>query len=246
MNKIKPINISASFLSKVLKSGYDLAVAEKLGMIAYDTSSMQAGRAIHSMISESFGGKADKVVICPFDNYRTKASQEWRDSQDKNTIILKQSEADLYAELVDRIHKHPVISKLLDGEIKSERVVEKEINGLNVKGIIDLSIQNEAKTLIDWKFVSSQVFDDFGRKALWNNYDLQAAVYDFLEDATHIYFVTIESEAPHRIKAWYCDPSMLESGADKFNKALQIIKKEDWREPTFDIEEVDNIMAWGY
>lgn len=243
---MKPINLSPSFLSKVLKSGYDLAVAEKLKLIEKDTKAMSAGRALHSMISESFGGKADKVVICPFDNYKTKASQEWRDSQDKNTIILKQSEADLYSELVDRIHKHPVISKLLDGEIKSERVVEKEVNGLNVKGIIDLSIQNEAKTLIDWKFVSSQVFDDFGRKALWNNYDLQAAVYDFLEDATHIYFVTIESEAPYRIKAWYCDQSMLESGADKFNKALQIIKKEDWRSPSFDLQEVDNIVAWGY
>lgn len=243
---MKPINLSPSFLSKVLKSGYDLAVAEKLKLIEKDTKAMSAGRALHSMISESFGGKADKVVVCPFDNYRTKASQEWRDSQDKNTIILKQSEADLYAELVDRIHKHPVISKLLDGEIKSERIVEKEVNGLNVKGIIDLSIQNEAKTLIDWKFVSSQVFDDFGRKALWNNYDLQAAVYDFLEDATHIYFVTIESEAPYRIKAWYCDPSMLESGADKFDKSLKILKEAGWRNVTFDITEVENIMAWGY
>lgn len=243
---MKPINLSPSFLSKVLQKGYDYAIAEKLGLIEKDTKAMSAGRALHSMISESFGGKADKVVVCPFDNYRTKASQEWRDSQDKNTIILKQSEADLYAELVERIHKHPVISKLLDGEIKSERIVEKEVNGLNVKGIIDLSIQNEAKILIDWKFVSSQVFDDFGRKALWNNYDLQAAVYDFLEDATHIYFVTIESEAPYRIKAWYCDPSMLESGADKFDKSLKILKEAGWRNVTFDITEVENIMAWGY
>lgn len=248
MNKIDPINISPSFLSKILSKGYDYAVAEKLGMIKKDTASMNAGKALHSFISGAFGGKQDEIAISPYENYRTKEAREWRDNTPDNVIIVSQTEADLYQKLAERVKFHPEVMMILDDvNIETEKTVERNVNGFNVKGVLDIvATKDQVVDVIDWKFVGPQVFDDFARKSLWQNYDLQASTYDFLTNATHIYFVTIENESPYRIKVWHCSPDMLESGADKFDRALKIIKEQDWREPTFDIMGVEDIKAWGY
>jgi len=248
MNKINPINLSPSFLSRLLLKGYDYATAEKLGLIKKETSTMNAGKVMHSYLSGAYGGKQDKIAISPYDDFRTKEARDWRDNQPDNVLIIKQKEADLYAELTERVRNHPEVKKILDGAtIEAERMVERKVKEYNVKGILDIvATKKDVVDVIDWKFVGTQVFDDFAKKALWQHYDLQASVYDFLKNATHIYFVTIENEAPYRIKVWHCSPDMLESGAIKFDKALTIIKEQNWRQPTFDITGVEDIKAWGY
>lgn len=248
MSKIDPINLSPSFLSRLLSKGYDYAVAEKLGLISKDTASMSAGRALHSFLSAAYGGKQDEIAISPYDSFRTKEARDWRDSQPDNVTIIKQEEAELYAELVKRVQNHPALKEILDGyKLEAEKTVTKEVNGMTVKGVLDLVGKSEHSTIvIDWKFVGSQVFDDFARKSLWSHYDLQGSVYDFLTDATNIYFCVIENEAPHRIQIFHCDLSYLESGGDKFDKALKIIKAEDWRQPSFDIAEVGELISWNH
>lgn len=244
--QIQPLNLSHSFLSKVISKGYDYAVGEKLGLISKDTANMSAGRIVHAIIAHKFGHEAPKIAISPFKDFRTNASKEWRDSQPDDTAILKEHEYKAYEEIAERVVNHPVTKKLTaEGEITAEIKSEKAINGFNVKGIIDLRVKSEATTVIDWKFLSTTSFDKFTKQALWDNYDLQAAVYDFLEDATHVYFGVIESEAPFRIKYFFVTPSFLESGADKFNRAFQILKKENWRQPTFDIQEVTELVDWN-
>lgn len=244
---MKQINLSPSFLSRVISKGYDYAVAEKLGLIKKDTTSMSAGRIVHAIIAHKLGhADAPKIAINPFDSFRTNAAKEWRDSQPDDVAILKEAEVKLYQEIADRAIAHPKTQELFkDAKVIPEQIVEKEVHGFNVKGIIDVEIQGESTTVIDWKFLSSTSFDKFTKQALWDNYDLQAAIYDFLVEASHVYFAVVESEFPHRIKYFYATPSFLESGAEKFNRALQIITKENWREPTFDIEEVTELIDWN-
>lgn len=248
MSKIEPINLSPSFLSRLLLKGYDYATAEKLGLIQKETATMNAGKVMHSFLSGAFGGKQDDIAISPYDDFRTKEAREWRDAVPDNILIIKQKEADLYAELTERVKNHPEIKKILDGaKVEAEKTVERKVKDYNVKGVLDIVVtKTDIIDVIDWKFVGTQVFDDFAKKALYMHYDLQASVYDFLTNATHIYFVTIENEAPYRIKVWHCSPDMLEGGAIKFDKALQVIKKQAWRKPTFDITGVEDIKAWGY
>lgn len=243
---MKKINLSPSFLTKVYEKGYDYAVGEKLGLFPKkDTSSMSDGRLMHALISERLGGEKAKIAISTYDSFRTKEAKEWRDNQPDDTIIVKEEKIEELNKIVDRIINHPRIKPFLEVPCATELTVEKETNGHNVKGVLDVvSSDNEATNVIDWKFVSSIVFDSFDKKALHMHYDLQAAVYDFLKDATNVYFGVIENEPPHRIKLYHCDSTFLESGANKFSKAFKILDEAKGREPNFDIDEIGTLMSW--
>lgn len=239
------INLSPSFLSDVYSKGYDYAVGKKLGLIEKpDTSAMSDGKLIHALIAERLGGERAKIAISPFDSFRTNAAKEWRDSQPDDTAIVTEERMEKLNKIADRVINHPVIKPMLD-KAMTEKTIIKKVNGFTVKGIIDVISEYNGKTVIDWKFVNSKNFDTFHKQSLWNNYDLQAAVYDYLVDATHVYFGVIESESPHRIKMFYCNKSFLESGADKMDKAVKILNKENWREPNFDISEIGELEDWG-
>ena len=244
MKTINPINLSPSFLAKVLSNGYDYAVGEKLGMFGKDTAAMSDGRLLHAIIAEKLGGEPAKIAISPYASFRTNEAKAWRDSQPDDTAIVSEAKMEQFNAIAERAINHPKIAPYLK-DCKPEVKIEKEVNGYNVKGILDVISSHNGKTVIDWKFVSTQVFDSFDKKALYQNYDLQSSVYDFLTDATHVLFAVIENEAPHRIKLWNCDSSFLESGADKFNKSFKIVQEAKWREPQFDILEVDDLMSWN-
>lgn len=246
MKQIAPINLSPSFLSKVYDKGYDYAVGEKLGLIQRDSVAMSDGRLLHALIAERLGGEPTKFVVSPYDNYRTKEARNWRDSQPDDVSIVSEDKIDHYNKIVDRLIAHPIMKLYLEGELQPELLVEKQVNGFNVKGYIDLVAKvDDSKTVFDWKFINSRSFDKFTKEALWSHYDLQSAVYDFLVEPTSVMYVAIENEVPHRIKVFNCDSSFLESGADKFDKALKVVKKANWREPNFDIEELGELRDWG-
>jgi len=240
---MKAINISPSFLMRVYSKGYDYAVGEKLGLFKKDTQPMSDGRLMHELLSAALGGEPAKFAISPYDSFRTNAAKEWRDSQPDNIVITTQEKIDALNKIVERVINHENIKPMLDG-CKTEQTINKEVNGLNVKGIVDVISPYNGGTWIDWKFVASQVFDSFDKKALYMNYDIQSACYDFLTEVPHGYFVTIENEAPHRIKLFHCDTTFLDSGANKFDKAFKVLDKEKWREPNFDIKEVGELMSW--
>lgn len=246
---MQKINLSPSFLSEVYSKGYDYAVGRKLGLIEKPaTSSMSDGKLLHALIGEAISGQPDKstkYVTSPFDSFRTKDARAWRDSQPDDTIIVSEEQLKKFTDIAHRVANHSQVKKLMTDNNEVERVITKDVNGFTIKGILDLISKGESTTVIDWKLVSSKNFDNFKREALYSNYDLQASVYDFLTDATHVYFGVIESESPHRIKLVYCEPSFLESGAEKFNKSFKILEKEKWREPNFDIQEVDHLVDWG-
>jgi hypothetical protein len=243
---MKPINLSPTFLIKVYDRGYDYSVGEKMGLFPKkDTDAMRDGRLLHGLIAERLGGEKPKIAIFTFDSFRTKEAREWRDLQPDDTIIVSQDKIDSLNKIVDRLMEHERFKPFFSVPCATELLVEKNINGYNVKGFIDLvSSDNESKTVIDWKFVSGQVFDAFGKKALHMHYDLQAAVYDFLVEPTNIYFGVIENESPHRIKLLHCDQSFLDSGATKFNKSFKILSEAKWREPNFNINEIEELMSW--
>lgn len=241
-----PINLSPSFLINVYSRGYDYSVGEKLGLFPKEsTPAMTDGRLIHALLSERLGGEQAKIAVSIFENYRSKEARDWRDKQPDDTIIVTEQKLEQLNKIVDRVLEHPRIKPFLEVPCATELTVEREVNGYNIKGILDVvSTDNQATNVLDWKFVSSQVFDSFTKKALYQHYDLQAAIYDYLQEPTNIYFVAIENEVPHRIKLFHCDPSFLESGAEKFDKAFKILDAAKWRKPNFDIDEVGELIAW--
>jgi len=246
MSRIEPLNLSPSFLARMYNQGYDYAVGEKLGLIKKDSKAMTDGRLLHELLAERLGGEPVKVAISPYDSFRTKEARNWRDATPDDTMIVSQAKMEHLNVIVDRVLDHPIVKEYFKGDIAPEVTVEKKVEGYNIKGIIDVIVKGDTTSAVfDWKFINTKTFDNFTRQVMYDNYDLQACVYDFLVEPTNVYFVAIENEAPHRIKVYHCEPSFLEHGADKFNKVLKIIKQADWREPNFDIEEVGELTDWG-
>src|SRR5690606_11039210 len=138
----------------------------------------------------------------PYDNYRTKEARNWRDSTPDDTLIVSQARMDELTPIVERVLNHPKIKPYLK-DCQPEITIEKEQHGFTVKGIVDVLSKNNGGTWIDFKFISSKNFDNFAKQAMWSNYDLQAAVYDYLTQVPHGYFVAIESETPYRIKLYH-------------------------------------------
>lgn len=236
---MQPINLSPSFLMKVYSEGYDYAVGEKIGLFPKeDTAAMDEGRLMHSILSEKLGGEKAQYVISPFDNFRTKAAQEWCDSQ--TAPIVTQNEITILENIAERAINHPSIKNYLKN-CKTENTIEKRVGGYNIKGIIDVISDN---AVIDWKFVAKKNFSEFEKKALYMNYDMQAAVYDFLGARPNVIFVGIEKTAPYRVKVFECDQSFLDSGANKFDKVVKVLDEAKWRKPDFDIEEIGTLMSW--
>ncbi len=241
------INLSPTFLSKVYSKGYNYAVGEKLGMFeSPDNKGMDDGRLMHKIIASHITGtELEDIAISPYDNYRTKEAQEWRDSQPDNVSIVSQESLDSLQAIVDRLLVHPQMLSFPTDEIVAEVTRENKIKEHNVKGIIDfIARDEEQKIVVDWKFVSTTVFDGFEHKSRIMNYDLQAAMYDYLEQPTHVYFGVIENGAPYRIKFYWCDQSFLDSGAEKFNKAFKEFDGEHGRVPDFNIRDVGTLMGW--
>lgn len=245
MKTIEPINLSPSFLSKVLKSGYDLSVGEKLGLVEKETASMSEGKIMHSYLSGVYGGKVEKVAISPFSDFRTKEARAWRDQQPDDTFIIKEEQAEKFQKIAERVKAHPEMVKLIgDSKVETEKRVVKKVGDYTLKGFVDLI--TDTNIVFDFKYLNTKNFDNFHKFALWEHYDMQAAIYDTIVGSTNVYFVVIESEAPHRIKVWQVSLSAFESGGDKFNRAMMIIKQENWRSPTFDIQGVSELQDWSY
>ena len=248
--RIEPINLSPSFLGRVLSKGYDYAVAEKLELFSKkDTSAMSEGKALHAYIAKSLGGVNSELVLCPYSDFRKKEAREWRDLQDKDAVIVMPDKVAVYEDIVQRLLQIDLIRDKYK-TAKYEDVIVQKYGDLNVKGVLDFYARKSSKDeddktiVIDWKYVSSQSFDDFGKKATYMHYDLQAYIYRQLVGADDVYFCTIENEAPYRIKLWSTDMLFLQNGEYKFDNVLKIIQGSRWRYPSFNIPEVGTLTSY--
>ena len=85
------------------------------------TKSLEIGGAIHARI---FGDQyfARRYVLSPFDNFRTKDAQNWRDAQSR--IILKQEDLDMIEEMYEALINDPdiPIEAIAQGEVEKSMI----------------------------------------------------------------------------------------------------------------------------
>ena len=232
---------SYSQMKVILDSGIDYAVAAKRKLLpAPESKAIDIGTLVHQAI---LGGD-EQFVISPYDNFRTKAAQEWRDQQlEMQRIVIKKEDSDIINQIAANIKNHPLYNKYLGKDKKAFHELEltaKTGDGVELRGILP------SGGLIITDIKTTAKFDEFFRKAQWSHYDLQAAVYSLIgtsatkakPELTNYYFCVAETVAPFRVQFMHASLEFVEAGERKLRKCIDEIVAFGDREPNFLIEEV--------
>lgn len=243
---------SYSSMKKILDSGIDYAVAAKNGDLGEPASSaIDLGQLAHMLV---LGGE-DTFAISPYENFRKKEAQEWRDAQiadGKNIITDEQFKA--VTQIVKNIEDHPLSKECIykDGVKFEQEMYAKTSNGVDIRGKADvIHLAGKDTLVVDLKTTAQ--FDKFTKNAYWMHYDLQTVVYMLIaasiekvrpEDVRYLFCVA-ESVAPFRVQ--YFEPTfeLIESGENKLRICEQEIIKFGNKKPNFLIEEIGSLGDWS-
>lgn len=243
---------STSDMKPILDSGIDIAVARKQRMLAGLVSpAIDLGQLAHMFV---LGGDPDSFIVSPYANFRTKEARNWRDEALKacKTIITKE-QYDTVAAIVDNIEAHSLSKKLLKGKnVLREVEMFAKVNGVDLRGKADAILQ-DGNSLIITDIKTTAQFDGWEYKAKCRHYDLQAVIYSLIgskslgvsEGMTNFYFCVVETVAPYRVQYHHASREFLESGEQKLAKCLEEIKKFGDKEPSFLIEEINELGDWS-
>ena len=236
---------SYSQMKVILDSGIDYAVANKRGLIPEPSSpAIDLGQFIHNQV---LGGD-DKFTVSPYENFRSKEAQAWRDEQkDAGFIVVTQEMADIAENAIQNILNHPHAKEYLIGEnIKHEvELYAKTADGVDLRGKADAVVfHNDGKhprIITDIKTTAQ--FDKFKNRAGYNHYDLQAATYCLLSktDFINYYFCVVETVAPYRVQFMHASIEFLEAGERKLRKCIDEIVAFGDKTPSFMIDEVGEL-----
>lgn len=243
---------SYSQMKVILDSGIDYAVAIKKGLFRQSFgTAVDLGQLVHYKV---LGGEDDIFAFSPYENFRTKEAQTWRDEQlanDRYVITAEQSqEAD---KIVANILSHPHHKKYLGHpNSRYEQEMTATINGIGLRGKADdIVIEEESALVIDLKTTAQ--FDQFFKKAIWMHYDLQASTYSLMAtsslklDANLVkaVYCVAETVEPYRVQYFTAGYEFNESGDNKLHKCLEAIKEFGDKEPTFLVEEIKELGDWS-
>lgn len=243
---------SYSSMKKILDSGIDYAVGARMGLTPQpDSKFIDIGQLVHQTI---LGG--DEVFISsPFNDFRSKAAQEWRDEQKAyGKIVVTGDMATAVEKIVKNIRNHPHTPKYLiaDGIKHEQELFAKTSEGIDLRGKADaIKLDNEALIITDIK--TTAMFDKFEKASYWNHYDLQAAVYTLIAagfmkvdpSLVNYYFCVAETVSPYRVQYFHASLEFVESGERKLRNCIDAIVDFGDNEPNFLIADIKELGDWS-
>lgn len=242
---------SYSQMKVILDSGIDYAVATKRKALPGPASaSIDLGELAHVFV---LGGDEMQFVTSPYQAFRTNEAKAWKVQMEaEGKTIIRPNEYEAFAPIVDNVKAHPRSAELLyaDGA-KHEVEMYATINGIALRSKADAIIQRGGAIVVtDLK--TTNYFDQWARNqyfAMNKHYDLQAALYLLIAAKSmgvspsfcNFWFCVAEAKPPYRVQYHHASQAFLEHGEQKLVKCLEAIKEFGDREPSFLIEEVNEL-----
>lgn len=181
------------------------------------------GAAAHSVLLE---GTLPETVfaVSPYDDFRSKAAQRWRDFQvSERRIIVRSSDLDQIKRMADALHRHPMIREgLFRGEV--ERSVFWKERNFWLKSRPD--VIPEDTILADYKTVSSASPEAVAKSCAIYGYHLQLAMAaDGIKAVTgkkieHAALVVQEKSPPYLVQVYPLSEHYLYAGRLEYMAAL--------------------------
>lgn len=179
------------------------------------------GSAAHSLVL----GAGQDILVCPFDDWRTKAAKEMRDeARKRGEIAVLRTDFDRVVEMADTLSSHTLAMRLL-----SEGEPEVSAYALDV----DTAVMRRGRfdwlgsaILSDYKSAASSEPAAFVRAAINFGYHMQAAWYtDLASDLGHpaaaFAFIVQEKEPPYLVTVIELPPELVDVGRRRNRRALE-------------------------
>lgn len=165
-----------------------------------DTTALSFGRAAHAwVLGEPEFNKY--FIVSPYDNFRTKEAQRWRDEQTRTVVRVEQLDA--IKAMAETVLKTPLIQNAFqDGKPEQSLIWQDKETGIWLKSRPDW-LPNKLQYVPNYKTARSSRPDDFCRAAYDLGYHQGAALcIDGLREVLgwknpSYYFVAQEKEAPY-------------------------------------------------
>jgi hypothetical protein len=186
---------------------------------------MDLGTLIHSAILEPNIPLEDVAAISPFNDFRTKAAQEWKADQREMGKMIATDEDIRAASGCELVFSEDYAQRFA-GSYKTEVAVFGIIGATQIKGMIDL-VPDNLDVLVDLKTTAriGSLFD-IARTIISRGYHWQAALYLDLwnaasgEKRTRFVICFIEVTEPYE-SAWVeVSPELIEAGRAGYMNAL--------------------------
>lgn len=215
-NYRKDPRINASLLK--LFTGKDFSPIMALHKMRNPTPpspAMQLGTALHSWL-EHLGKFGPSTIVSPYDNYRTKEAQLWRDAN-SDKVILTTDEVTKVEAMGTNVINSPLRKMIID--IDAQREVEYYDD--EYKALLDVVYMSSG---IDYKTTACTSAEQFKRDIYKYGYALQAYHYLRVAKLSNFYFIGVSTVDPYEVFTMYCTSEFLKYGQKCWQEALDRYK----------------------
>ena len=161
---------------------------------------------------KEIGGRAPKMT----NKYKDWVKGYEQDAVERGVMLVSEEDYKKSLEMIERLKITGVYDKYLVGDYQHE--FNEEINGCPVRGFLDCLGTDYVS---DSK--STMSLDKFRYNVFSFGYDIQAYIYMEVLKKEKFYWVAQEKAYPFAIGVYQASDETLQSGADKFNKAVDRI-----------------------
>lgn len=116
--------------------------------------------------------------------------------ENKSKENLDEESIKLIQAMTKSLHKNPVFKKAMSGSPILEKLRFNEVNGVPMRGTLDILNRNCA---YDLKTTSEETFDKFVKKAIKLDYFRQSYVYKQLAEVDNFIFIGVCKKPPYNI-----------------------------------------------
>ena len=217
------------------------------GIEGHKTKAMVDGEILHewTLRPEEF---EKRVVIHRFKDFRTKAAQDWRESQPANALVMSEFQRDEYRKIVDRVWENSLARSLLDKARKEHHGYAKDpVTGLWLYSRPDF-ITTDA-LIGELKFVESSDYDDFLRQQFFERWYMQGGFYNMVDGLIrgehreqNFFYIAVEKAYPHIVEVYPLGIQYEVMAERKIRKGIDLIAHYMKEDPA-----MANRLAWpGY
>ena len=200
--------------------------------------------------------EGSEIAVSPYPDFRTKEAREWKESQLAIGMTIVDAETLAEGRKAARMLTHTckAVAEIF-AKSKTQVIVGGKINGIQVKGLVDLAPEGE-DFLADLKTTSNFTIEGFGRDLATRGYHTQAGIYIALwnsmfpdDQRTRFKLIWQDSSAPYEACVTEISDADIEAGwywaTTQIERLAQATRDNCWPTAFSDKEVIITRPVWA-